>query len=245
MTMPVQLKPRPAFFVIMKREFRSFFSSPVAYIVMALFLGITGFLFFSTFFLYGQADMRMFFNLLPILFAFFIPAMTMRLFADEKRTGTMEVLLTLPVIGRDVVIGKFLSTLCSVAVLLAPTLLYPLSISLIGELDFGVILGGYIGALFLASAFAAIGIFTSIQTDNQIIAFVTGFVICAALVFLDQFLIFFPSVIVKFFQYLSAGAHFENIARGVLDTRDFIYFISLTSLFLLQTIVQLDDRRSI
>ena len=245
MSMDLPLKKQPSFWVIASREVKSFFFSPVAYIVIALFLAITGFLFFSTFFLNKRADMRSFFSILPVLFSFFIPAMTMRIFADEKRTGTMEVLLTLPVTGRDVVLGKFLGSLISISILLLPTLSYPFTISLAGELDPGVIAGGYIGALFLGSAFAAIGIFASIHTDNQIIAFVTAFVICAVLVFMDTFLVLLPANLVKAFQYLSAGFHFQNVSRGVLDSRDFVYFISLSGLFLLRTIVQVDDRRNV
>ena len=244
MNFKIDVKKKPSWLVIALREISSFFFSPVAYIVMALFLAITGFLFFSTFFLYNQASMRSFFSLLPILFAFFVPAMTMRLFADEKRTGTMEVLLTLPVTGRDVVLGKFAGSVVSIAILLLPTLAYPITIAFVGDLDPGVIAGGYIGSLFLGSAFAAIGIFASIQTDNQIIAFVTGFVICAALVFINSFLVLLPAGLVKLFAYISAGAHFENISRGVLDSRDFIYFISLCALFLLRTILVVDDRRN-
>src|SRR5574344_3102356 len=135
--------------VIMKRELRSYFTGPIAYIVTGLFLIVSGILFFSTFFLQQRADLRGFFSTLPILLSFFIPALTMRLFAEEKRSGSIETLYTLPVTDAQVVTGKLLSAFIASAVMLAPTLCYALTAAVFGTPDAGPIIGGYLGALFL------------------------------------------------------------------------------------------------
>ncbi len=217
---------------IFKREFGAYFVSPVAYIVISIFLILAGWFFFSTFFLYNQAELRNFFTLLPLLFAFIIPAITMGLVADELNIGTYETLLTLPVSISDVVVGKFLAALAFSAIMLAPTLIYAVSISFLGDLDWGPVIGGFIGALFLAGAFAAIGIFASSLTKNQIIAFIIGTAICFVLTLIGKMLFFLPDSMLGFFQYISADRHFQNIAKGVLDSRDFLYFISVMFLSL-------------
>ncbi len=235
---------KSAWTVIARRELAAFFASPVAYIVTALFLIFSGFLFFSTFFLVNLAELRNFFNLLPVLFAFFVPALTMRLFAEEARSGSLETLLTLPVSPLDAVIGKFVAALAFVAAMLVPTFAYLLTAALLGTPDAGPIVGGYLGALFLASSFAAIGVFASACTKNQIIAFFIAFAICILLAIINSFLVILPSLIVGKLEYLSAGYHFESIARGILDTRDLLYFASVTALFLGLSVETLDARRA-
>ena len=222
--------------IIMKRELKSYFTSPVAYIVTALFLIITGILFYSTFFLYDRAELRRYFSLLPVLLSFFIPALTMRIFAEERRVGSLETLMTLPVTELDVVTGKYLASFLSTLIMLAPTLLYILPAVIFGSPDFGPIVGGYVGAVFLCASFTAIGIFATSVTKNQIVAFFTGFIICIALTLIDSFLIFLPSPVVSLLSYLSASGHFTSISRGILDTRDLIYFVSLTALFFACTV---------
>ena len=222
--------------IIMKRELKSYFTSPVAYIVTALFLIIAGILFYSSFFLYDRAELRRFFSSLPLLLSFFIPALTMRIFAEERRVGSIETLMTLPVTELDVVTGKYLASFISTLIMLAPTLFYILPTVIFGSPDFGPIVGGYLGAIFLCASYTAIGIFATSVTKNQIIAFFTGFIICIVLTLIDSFLIFLPSPIVSFFSYLSANGHFTSISRGILDTRDLIYFISLTALFFATTV---------
>ena len=222
--------------IIMKRELKSYFTSPVAYIVTALFLIIAGILFYSTFFLYDRAELRQFFSSLPLLLSFFIPALTMRIFAEERRVGSIETLMTLPVTELDVVTGKYLASFISTLIMLAPTLLYILPAAIFGSPDFGPIVGGYLGKIFLCASYTAIGVFATSVTKNQIIAFFTGFIICIVLTLIDSFLIFLPSPIVSFFSYLSANGHFTSISRGILDTRDLIYFMSLTALFFATTV---------
>lgn len=222
--------------VIMKRELKSYFTGPIAYIVTGLFLIISGILFFSTFFLQNRAELRGFFGVLPILLSFFIPALTMRLFSEEKRSGSFETLMTLPVTEADVVLGKFLASFCGTLVMLCPTLLYVVTAYICGKPDFGPIAGGYLGAIFLCASFTSIGLFASSVTKNQIIAFFVGFVICIALTMLDSFLFLLPGPLVNFFSYLSASIHFESISKGIIDTRDLLYFVSITALFIVLTV---------
>ena len=222
--------------IIMKRELKSYFTSPVAYIVTALFLIIAGILFYSSFFLYDRAELRRFFSSLPLLLSFFIPALTMRIFAEERRVGSIETLMTLPVTELDVVTGKYLASFISTLIMLAPTLFYILPTVIFGSPDFGPIVGGYLGAVFLCASFTAIGVFATSVTKNQIIAFFTGFIICIVLTLIDSFLVFLPSPIVSLLSYLSANGHFTSISRGILDTRDLFYFISLTALFFATTV---------
>ena len=169
---------KPAF-VIFERELKSYFTGPIAYIVTGLFLLITGILFFTLFFLQGRAELRQFFGYLPILLSFFVPALTMRVFAEERRSGSIETLLTLPVTELDVVVGKYLASLAGTLIMLAPTLLYIIPVEVFGSPDYGPIAGGYLAAILLCAGYTAIGLFATSVTKNQIIAFFTGFIICA------------------------------------------------------------------
>jgi ABC-2 type transport system permease protein len=228
--------------LIFKKEFQDYFISPIAYIVIALFLIVTGWLFFSSFFLFDQADLRRFFNLLPFLLALVVPIITMRLFSEELNVGSWELLLTLPVTFRDVIIGKFLAALAFVVAILIPTLSYPVFISFIGDLDWGAALGGYVGAVLLGGAYAAIGLFASALTRNQIIACIVAMVICVALAIVDQMLFFFPQSILDIVAYISADAHFKNIAKGIVDSRDIVYFLSIIFMGLYATHLVMEEK---
>jgi ABC-2 type transport system permease protein len=216
------------FYHIFKKEFKSYFVSPIAYIVISIFLLVTGWFFFSTFFLYNQANLRSFFNLLPLTMSFIVPAVTMRLFSEELNVGTYETLLTMPVTFLDVAMGKFMAALVFIGAMLIPTISYPVFISFIGQLDWGPVIGGYIGAILLGAAFSAIGLFSSSLTRNQIIAFIIGVAICFSLTLIDKMLIFAPGVIVTFLENLGADFHFQNISKGVIDSRDIVYFLSIS-----------------
>jgi ABC-2 type transport system permease protein len=213
---------------IFKREFRVYFVSPIAYIVISIFLIVTGWFFFTTFFLYSQANVRNFFALLPITFSFVVPAVTMRLFSEELNIGTYETLLTMPVTFLDVALGKFLAAVVFVGAMLVPTLAYPITVSLLGQLDWGPVVGGYIGAVLLGAAFSAIGVFASSLTRNQIIAFIIGMAICFSLTLIDKMLFFLPQSMIGLLEYLGADFHFENISKGVIDSRDILYFLSVS-----------------
>ena len=228
---------------IMGKELKDFFISPIAYIVIAVFLLVTGWLFFSTFFVFGQADLRNFFNLLPMTFAFVVPAITMRLFAEELNTGSYETLLTLPVTFRDIILGKFLAGVVFVGAILVPTIAYPLFIAGMGQLDWGPVVGGYAGALMLGAAFTAIGLFASALTRNQIIAFILGAVICFVLTTMDRMLFFFPSAILNVVNYIGASSHFQNVAKGIIDSRDVLYFLSLVFLGLYAAHLAMQEKK--
>jgi ABC-2 type transport system permease protein len=226
-----------------RKELGSFFAGPIAYIVIALFLLITGFLFFQTFFIFNQAEMRGFFQMLPLLFAFFIPAVTMRAFAEERRAGTFETLLTLPLKEYEIVLGKFLAVFTFTAIMLAPSLLYLFSILVVGTPDAGPIIGGYLGALLLATEYCMVGLFASALTRNQIVAFIAAFAICIFMSLIDQFLILLPVNMLDFLEYIGSNYHFSSIARGVIDTRNLIYFLSVSAAFGLATVKVIEEKR--
>ena len=228
---------------IFKREFKHYFVTPIAYIVISIFLVLTGWFFFSTFFLYSQAELRNFFSLLPIIFSFIVPMITMRLFSEEYNVGSYEILVTMPVTDRDIILGKFLAALAFIAVMLLPTVSYAISVSLLGDLDWGPVIGGYVGALLLGAAFCAVGLFASALTKNQIIAFIIGMIICFALTMVDKILFFLPESMLGFFQFIGADFHFENVSRGILDTRDILYFVSVVFVALYGTFLVLQEKK--
>ncbi len=221
--------------VMFDRELKSFFASPMAYVVGVIFLVITGFLVFNFFFLGKKAELRSFFEFLPVLFTFFIPALTMRVFSEEKRVGSLETLVTLPVRSSEVVAAKFLASLVSCLIMLAPTLFYVLTCAVFGNPDYGPIICGYIGAVFLIASYTAIGLFASSITKNQVLSFFVALVICCVLTFLSNFAVLMPAAIANFIAFVSTASHFESISRGIIDLRDVIYFVSLTVVFLLFT----------
>ncbi len=228
---------------IFKKEFKGYFISPIAYIVISIFLILTGWFFFSTFFLYGQAEMRGFFSLLPIIFSFVIPAVTMRLFSEEFNTGSYELILTLPVSSLDIIIGKFMAAAVFAVIMLVPTFFYAVFISFIGDLDWGPVIGGYIGAILLGASFSSIGLFASSLTRNQIIAFITGMSLCFLLTLIDKMLFFLPEAALGVFQYLGADFHFQNISKGIIDSRDILYFISVCFVMLYSTNLAIQEKK--
>lgn len=222
--------------IIFKRELKAFYSSPAAYIVSGLYLLATGLFFFKDFYLYNRAELRMCFGMMPVILSFVIPALTMRVFSEERRSGSIETLMTLPVNETSVVWGKFMASFVSTLIMVAPTLFYLLPVCIFGKPDFGPIVGGYAGAVLLCACYTAIGVFASSVTKNQIIAFILSAVICICLTLVDSFLVFFPTPVVNFLGFISANAHFNSISRGIVDTRDIIYFLSVSSLFFVMTV---------
>jgi ABC-2 type transport system permease protein len=229
--------------VFCKKELRTFFDSHIAYIVITIFLLICGWFFFSDLFLVNQASMRNLFGIIPFIFMFFVPAVTMRLISEEKRSGTIEVLVTFPVRDHEIIVGKFLAGLILIAVAVILTLVYAITLSGIGDFDFGSVVSGYIGLIFLGAAYLSIGIFTSCLTQNQIVAFITSFVIIFALFMMDKVLMFMPTLLASFLEYLSVSYHFSNISRGVIDSRDVIYYLSLIFFFLFLAVRALENRK--
>lgn len=226
-------------YTLFKKELMSYFNSPIAYIFIGVFLIVGNWLFFNYFFLIGQANMRGYFNLLPWIFLFLSPAVTMRLWSEEKKSGTIEFLLTLPVTDWQVVLAKFLSSLAFMFITLILSISIPITIAFLGSspsggIDMGPIIGGYLGALFLGGSYLALGLFISSLTKNQIIAFVLGLVACfiAFVVGADFVLDGAPKFAVPVMKFLGLGNHFYNISKGVIDSKDIIYYGSFISLFL-------------
>lgn len=228
---------------IAKREFRSYFNSPAAYIVICLFLLLLGFFFWNPFFLINRASVRSMFDLMSVLLLPTAPAMTMGLLSEEKRTGTIEVLLTMPVRDSEVIIGKFLGALGLLAVLLSLTLAYPISVGTLGNLDWGPVLTGYLALLLEGAAMLAIGVLASSWTSNQLIAFFTAGILCFALWILSRFLPFLPQSAASALEWLSFDYHFQNMVRGVVDSRNVIYFLSVIGLSLAMAFRSLESRR--
>lgn len=225
--------------LVYRRELRGYFLSPIAYIVIAVFLVVMGWFFFSPFFLNDRADLRDFFSLLPLILAFVVPAITMRIFAEEYRSGTFEITRTLPIPIVSVIVGKFFAALTLVAVMLLPTISYPIFVSTFGDLDWGPVVGGYVGALLLGAAYTGIGLFASSLTKNQIVAYIVGIAVAFFFTIIDRMLLFLPGNLAGLFEYLAADFHFQNVARGLFDTRDLIYFLTLPALALYGTLLVL------
>lgn len=229
--------------ILCKKELKGYFDSPIAYIVITIFLLITGWFFFSDLFLVNQASLRNLFGTVPFIFMFFVPAVTMRLISEEKRSGTIELLLTLPVKDHEIILGKFLAGLILISVAVILTLVYTLTLSGLGDLDAGSVVAGYLGLIFLGATYLSVGVFTSSLTQNQIVAFITSFLIIFVLFMLNKVLIFVPSFLASFFEYLSVDYHFSNISRGVIDSRDVIYYLSIIFLFLFLSVRALESRK--
>jgi len=221
---------------ITRRELKSSFNSPVAYAVILGYLLFTGiYLYFiHGFYAVGQADLRSYFTIMPIVLAFLIPALTMRSWAEERRLGTYELLLTLPFTEGQLVLGKYLSSLALAAIALALTIPVPLAASMLGSFDPGVLVAQYLGVLLEAAAAVALGEWISSLAKNQVTAFVASVLVLLALVLVDKVASFLGSkgFIASLLDWLSLAFHFDSFSRGVVDTRDLAYYLSTTVLFL-------------
>ena len=228
---------------IMRREVKSYFNSAIAYVVIVVFLAIVGWFHTSNLFLSNVATMRLLFELVPIVFLFVVPAITMRLLSEEKKSGTIELLTTKPLHDAEIVLGKFLAAWALIGVALLLTLVYYVTIAALGKIDNGPVLGGYVGLMLMAGVYVAIGLLASSLTENQVIAFIIGFVFVFALFMFDKVLIYIPDTLASIVEFLGIDYHFGNVARGVIDTRDIIYFFSLLGFMLYLTVVSLGRRR--
>lgn len=230
---------------IARKETLSYFASPVAYVAITVLLVVVGLKFFviDGFFSLKRADLRSFFELIPYFFVFYLPAVAMRLVAEEKRQGTFELLATLPVADWEIVVGKFLGAAGFLLVTLLVTLPYPLLVANLGNPDLGAIAGGYVGLFAVGIVFLAISVMTSTFSRSQIVAYLLGSVISALFLFLDLLMGLFGEGMRKVAEYASVMSHFEGFARGVVDTRDLVFFVSLVALSLVVATFSLNRRR--
>jgi ABC-2 type transport system permease protein len=231
---------------IFSKELKSYFNSPVAYIVMIVFMVISGFLFTMSFFQINIASMREFFGsffIQLVLFVVFIPAITMRSFSEEKKQGTLELLLTKPITDIELILGKYLSALTLVIITLSPTILYFIVIKMIGPIPFWPFLTSLLGYILMSAFFIGVGVFVSSLTENQIIAFIVSVLICLFFFLLGKLLIVFPVSVVSIFEYLTTDYHLSNISRGVIDSRVLIYYFSMIFFTIFLTKVSLESRK--
>jgi ABC-2 type transport system permease protein len=216
---------------IARRELSSYFNSPMAYIVLFAFLLVSGWMYFSPLFLMGRADMRMFFAPSPfspsMLLVILVPAVTMRLIAEERKSKTIELLTTIPVTDYEVIVGKFLGAFGLVLAALAATLVYVITVRILGPLDLGQVFAGYLGMILFAASLLGVGVLASTLTDNQIVAFIIGFIICGALYFVYWLQFLMPEILAPIVEFVSVSSHLDNLARGVVDSRDVLYYVSV------------------
>ncbi len=235
------------------REIKSFFGSPIGYLVIALFLLLNGlflWIFQGEYNLLnsGFADMTPFFAITPWILIFLIPAVTMKSFADEKKQGTIELLFTKPLSVLEIVNGKFLGAFLLIVIAIIPTIIYVFVLSSLGlpdgNIDFGSTLGSYFGLLFLIASYSAIGIFASSITDNQIVAFLVAVFLCFVFYYGFQGVASYIPSIETIIASFGIDYHFKSMSRGVIDTRDILYFSSLTTLFISLTVFKLKALKS-
>ncbi len=232
--------------ILAKRELESFFDSLMAYIMLVAFLGFSGFftwLYGSDIFLRNQADLQVFFSIAYWTLFFFIPAITMRMLAEENKSGTIELLLTKAVSDWQIIFGKFLACLILICIALVLTLPYYISVWQLGPIDHGSVWAGYLGLVLMSGTYISIGLFTSSITNNQIVAFLLAIFIGIFFhIIFDVLAQNFTGVIGGFFSYLSISTHFESISRGVIDSKDLVYFLSIIFLGLILSEISLSKR---
>jgi len=230
-------------FTIAKRELGSYFVSPIAYVVIAAFLAVTGYLFALILFYSREATMRYLFNNMTTILLFVAPILTMRLLAEEERTGTIELLLTSPVQDWEVVVGKYLASLVLFTLMLGLTAYYPLVLDIFGNPDRGAIVAGYLGLFLFGAALLAVGLFTSSVTGNQIVAAVLGIGLCILLWLTEALADFMGPPVSNLLSYLALGNHFFDFTKGIVDTKDVIYYLSVIAAGLSLATTTLSARR--
>ena len=238
--------------IILRRELASYFATPLAYVVIVIFLLLANLfaLFFGALYERGQADLQPFFNFHPWLYLFLVPAVSMRLWAEERKSGTIELLLTLPVTMWQAVLGKFLAAWAFIAIALVLTFPIWITVNYLGSPDNGVIFASYVGSLLMAGAFLAIGSCISATTRNQVVAFILTVVICFLLLLagfplvLDAFRAIAPQGVVDAVAGLSFLTHFTSISKGVIDLRDLIYFLLMIGVWLYANAVVIDYKKA-
>lgn len=232
--------------IIAVRELRQFFDSLIAYILIVVFLGLSGFftwLYGSDIFFTGQATLQPFFSVAYFTLFFFIPALTMRMIAEENKSGTIELLITKPVTDWEIILGKFLACLLLIVIALALTLPYYITVASIGTIDHGAVWCGYLGLILTSMAYISIGLFASSLTGNQIVAFLLSLLIGVFFLIIFNVLASDSSGLIgQILDYLNLQTHFESISRGVVDSKDVIYFLSISAFGLILAEIMLSKR---
>lgn len=232
---------------ITRKELNSYFNSLLAVIFLGTYLAAIAIIFFTVegFFARGIADIRPLFSWIPVLMIFLIAALTMRQWSEEQRSGTLEILLSLPTSHVQLVLGKFLAVMSMIGIALLLTLPFPIMVSLLGNLDWGPVIGGYLASILIASAYASIGLFISSRTDNQIVALILAVITGGAFYLIGSsfFTSFFPSSLVEILRAIGTGSRFESIQRGVIDVRDLVYYGSLSTFFIVLNVLSIDGLR--
>ncbi|MDO8610482.1 MAG: ABC transporter permease subunit [bacterium] len=231
-------------FTLFKKEINYYLNNPIGYIIVILFAVFANFLFIKDIFVVGSASMKPFFGLLPWLFLIFIPALTMRIFSEEKRTNTIEILLTLPISETQIVLSKFLALLTLVLFALLLTFGLPISLSFLTKIYLPEIIVGYFGSLILSALFISLSMVFSVFSKNQVIAFLTSIITLFMILVLgtDFMATIFPKFVLDFLVYYTPMYQFQNFVRGVVDFRSVVYFVSGILLFLFITIISLEKR---
>ena len=229
---------------ICKRELGGFFNSPMAYIFLVIFAIVNGYFFTNTFFLFGQSDLRVLFDIVPLVYLFFIPAVSMGLIARENNLGTMETMSTMPINTYEFVLGKFLAASSLILLGLVATSIHLFTLISVGtNVDIGAIFSGYLGLALMGCTSAAIGTYASSVSENQVVAFIIGVFIVRVFFMLDKTLVFVPRSFAGFVQFLAVDYHLSNISRGVIDSRNLVYFFSMIGFFIFLTIRTLEMKR--
>ncbi|MFC1521296.1 ABC transporter permease subunit [Elusimicrobiota bacterium] len=228
--------------VVAKKDFREMINSPIAYVLGVIFMLVTGYFFAQPLFVMKQANIAPLMDIVPMILVFLVPAVTMRSFADEHKSGTFEILATLPLNTYEIVIGKYLACVALISSVFMLTFIYPVMLEILGEPDWGAVFGAYFGHIFLIAALASIGIFISSLTRNQVIAYLGAWMIGFIFFMAGKTLMFFPYPISEILNFIGFDAHMENISRGVLDSRDLIYFLSLAALFLCLPLIKIEAK---
>jgi ABC-2 type transport system permease protein len=228
---------------VFRREIFAYFFSPMAYIVISVFLLLTGWFFTSELFLADDSSLRSVFAIIPFIFIFFAPAITMRLLSEEKKSGTIELLVTMPISDLEIVLGKYFAGLGLLVVALFFTLPYALTILVLGKPDIGMLITGYLGLILMGASYISVGVFASTISKNQVVSFIIAFMIIFILFLIDKFLPVMPAYLVPLLQYLSIDYHFANISRGVIDSRDLVYYLSLIIFMLSLAKLSLESRK--
>ncbi|MBI4249890.1 MAG: ABC transporter permease subunit [Elusimicrobia bacterium] len=226
-----------------KKEARAYFNTPSAYVVIVVLLLISGYFFAEPLFLSNVSSLSAFTGILPLLLVFFVPAVTMRLFAEEVKSGTVEILMTLPIEDYKLLLAKYFAALTVILFALAGSLIFPGTLAALGSLDWGATFGTYAGLFFTAAVMAGMGLFASTLTKNQIVAFILGFLVAFVFYILGKIQIFLPLWLQPIATFAGIDSHLDNISRGILDSRDLIYYFSTAGFFLFLSYLQLNSKR--